>query len=554
MSSQYRTSVIPWIDWEEWNTIYQSLSFSTTSKSINEDGSRILRLWEIRKGCPPVIEASTHLFSSPLNENEKESLQYRLYMSAACVRLVNSFATSLRKNGETGSIMDISIRAGIPSYFVDFRHQISHQAIPSVSALKLFQSDAINLIYKNYWKTQNIHLLKKFKIVTNHAKNILKRLYKNLSVDQHMNKLIEILTPNFYASVVCPVILSFCLKVSCKRRLAIILRRFLSFLQPALSTCQGTLALYLCDSYIPVDDEQQKEIANKKNLQLLKFLLLEHICNSNIPDNGLPYLPLCSCQKCDTAPLDRKDKRYKYIPKRATLSKYAEPALSLLFYRPCQDTFWLLNRLPLEDPIYVSRLTLLSILEEKHQINLLLSSEKTNGKNIGKNRIVEEEQIASDDANSVSEEEDSSDEDSFTNDLSDQEEKKEEEEEEEENQEKELEEERIDFAINEINPNISDKDRSWHVIKLPSYLPWGVSSAQELVKDFRDFGIKTSTKETNNAEYSDSDEEFESNTDMEETIMSNDINDDYHSDWMNPNCFDTLFSDGFFANVIGKVN
>ncbi|CAH9111596.1 unnamed protein product [Cuscuta europaea] len=153
--------LVPWLNWEEWSIIADSL-FSSTPLSVY---SALLRIstWRNR-GCIPVaidvtasiieIQQKDPFFRDnvPKGAQLSEEILTMLY-SMAITRFVNGVIEKNRKKNEI-SIAEAADAIGIPRMVIDVRHEGSHRDLPSLKLARLASTKALDWLQSYYWKPQ----------------------------------------------------------------------------------------------------------------------------------------------------------------------------------------------------------------------------------------------------------------------------------------------------------------------------------------------------------------------------------------------------------------
>ncbi|KAK4369290.1 hypothetical protein RND71_013082 [Anisodus tanguticus] len=153
--------LVPWISWDEWNSIRDSL-FSSSPPSIAFALQRI-STWRSR-GCIPVavdvtasiveIQQKDPFFRKDLGGNalQSEEMLSMLYCMAI-MRLVNGVVEKTRKKAEI-SIAEAANAIGIPRMLIDVRHEGSHRDLPSLQLARLASTKALDWLKSYYWEPQ----------------------------------------------------------------------------------------------------------------------------------------------------------------------------------------------------------------------------------------------------------------------------------------------------------------------------------------------------------------------------------------------------------------
>ncbi|XP_055823518.1 uncharacterized protein LOC129892020 [Solanum dulcamara] len=153
--------LVPWISWDEWNSIRDSL-FSSFPPSVAFALQRI-STWRSR-GCIPVavdvtasiveIQQKDPFFRKDLGGNalQSEEMLSMLYCMAI-MRLVNGVVEKTRKKAEI-SIAEAANAIGIPRMLIDVRHEGSHRDLPSLQLVRLASTKALDWLKSYYWEPQ----------------------------------------------------------------------------------------------------------------------------------------------------------------------------------------------------------------------------------------------------------------------------------------------------------------------------------------------------------------------------------------------------------------
>ncbi|XP_031096651.1 protein LAS1 isoform X2 [Ipomoea triloba] len=153
--------LVPWLTWEEWSFIGDSL-FSSSPLSV-DSALRRISTWRNR-GCIPVavdvtasiieIQQKDPYFRDdvPKRVQLSEGMLAMLY-SMAITRLVNGVIEKNRKKNEL-SIAEAAYAIGIPRMLIDVRHEGSHRDLPSLQLVRLASTKALRWLQSYYWEPQ----------------------------------------------------------------------------------------------------------------------------------------------------------------------------------------------------------------------------------------------------------------------------------------------------------------------------------------------------------------------------------------------------------------
>ena len=127
-------------------------------------------MWRVRGKIPHSVDSSANILEVLLNDKQSSLTSSKLCLSArsenelklmysmCIVRAVNGLVEPSQHNYYAISIMNIANQIGLPSWFVDLRHDSTHGNLPSLYLLK-YACNQLLLWYKiNYWEQQEIYL------------------------------------------------------------------------------------------------------------------------------------------------------------------------------------------------------------------------------------------------------------------------------------------------------------------------------------------------------------------------------------------------------------
>jgi len=86
-----------------------------------------------------------------LDQTQHSQHELRLSYSMAIIRFVNSLVDPLQTAYFARSISSLAAQLGLPLWFVELRHQATHEELPSLPILRQGASQALDWLYTNYW-------------------------------------------------------------------------------------------------------------------------------------------------------------------------------------------------------------------------------------------------------------------------------------------------------------------------------------------------------------------------------------------------------------------
>ncbi|CAN0905330.1 Ribosomal biogenesis protein LAS1L [Linum grandiflorum] len=161
--SGYR--LVPWLNWEEWEFVKDSL-FSDSPHRVSFALHRI-STWRSRGCLPVVIDVTAAIIEIQLKDPlyrkdlphdaiHSEQMLAMLYCMAI-LRLVNCVIEKTRKKNES-SIADAAGAIGIPRSLIDIRHEGSHRDLPALPLVRDSAAKAIDWLKRYYWEPQAVQI------------------------------------------------------------------------------------------------------------------------------------------------------------------------------------------------------------------------------------------------------------------------------------------------------------------------------------------------------------------------------------------------------------
>jgi len=171
--SRKQPRIVPWTSIQEWEQVYHNLYSGYWSNNYNviEKGIKRIKAWKSKGKVPQAIEStatfmeiyvrdciSTNLsyypnddlkYFIPISENE-----LRLLYTMAFIRFVNGIVDPLQKGAYAVSISNLAEQLGLPQWFVDLRHEGTHDQLPSLKVLRNGCKQALDWLNNFYWMKQ----------------------------------------------------------------------------------------------------------------------------------------------------------------------------------------------------------------------------------------------------------------------------------------------------------------------------------------------------------------------------------------------------------------
>ncbi|XP_044504898.1 protein LAS1-like isoform X2 [Mangifera indica] len=162
-SSSNSYKLVPWLSWDEWDFIRESL-FSSSADKVASAVNRI-STWKSRGCLPVVIDVTASIIEiqqrDPYYRDKEEQspdvlkseqLLAMLYCMSI-LRLVNCVVEKTRRKSEF-SIAEAAAAIGIPRKLIDVRHEGSHRDLPALQVVRDCSNKALDWLKAYYWEPQ----------------------------------------------------------------------------------------------------------------------------------------------------------------------------------------------------------------------------------------------------------------------------------------------------------------------------------------------------------------------------------------------------------------
>ncbi|RKF81352.1 putative cell morphogenesis protein las1-like protein [Golovinomyces cichoracearum] len=112
-----------------------------------------VHIWMSRGNCPHLVESTAILNSALLHDRRGgfESYCLRAVYANAFSRFVTGLLDCHQDKRYKLSMYDIAKNIGLPSTFVELRHQATHEELPSLTRLRTATFEALEWIWNYYW-------------------------------------------------------------------------------------------------------------------------------------------------------------------------------------------------------------------------------------------------------------------------------------------------------------------------------------------------------------------------------------------------------------------
>ncbi|GAA6025862.1 hypothetical protein JCM10207_003236 [Rhodosporidiobolus poonsookiae] len=148
-----------WTTPAELHLVYSRLFLSGGDLVQQHDGLARIKVWIARGYCPHAVESTANLLeliladSGPSTSSSRSPSpgELRLSYSMAIIRFVNSLVDPLQTTYYARSIASLAAQLGLPLWFVELRHQATHEELPALGVLRNAARQALDWLYSSYW-------------------------------------------------------------------------------------------------------------------------------------------------------------------------------------------------------------------------------------------------------------------------------------------------------------------------------------------------------------------------------------------------------------------
>ncbi|BGP51858.1 rRNA-processing protein las1 [Rhodotorula kratochvilovae] len=150
----------PWAIYQEFQLVFDRLFASDANPQLQLDAIHRINVWLDRGGCPHAVESTAAILSLVLRDAAPSTsltgaavsdAELRLSYAMAIVRFVNSLVDPLQTAYFARSIASLAAQIGLPLWFVELRHQATHEDLPRLAVLRDAARQALDWLYTHYW-------------------------------------------------------------------------------------------------------------------------------------------------------------------------------------------------------------------------------------------------------------------------------------------------------------------------------------------------------------------------------------------------------------------
>ncbi|GAA5985704.1 hypothetical protein JCM10908_007080 [Rhodotorula pacifica] len=149
-----------WSTRQEFRLVFDRLFASEGDIALQQDAIGRIQVWLNRGQCPHAVESTAALLQLILRDAQPSTStaaqtvsehELRLSYSMAIIRFVNSLVDPLQTTYYARSIASLAAQISLPAWFVELRHQATHEDLPSIAVLRDAARQALDWLYAHYW-------------------------------------------------------------------------------------------------------------------------------------------------------------------------------------------------------------------------------------------------------------------------------------------------------------------------------------------------------------------------------------------------------------------
>jgi len=158
----------PWASIAEWRAVCDALAPSTSTSSASRDDDEdseaavaralsSVRAWRARGRAPLAVETTAALLETMSRDRDarRGALEStRAAYAMTLTRLVNGVVDPAQKGRYAAPVATLAAKAGLPRELVDVRHDATHDAMPTLGALRRGARRALAWCRRWYWDEQ----------------------------------------------------------------------------------------------------------------------------------------------------------------------------------------------------------------------------------------------------------------------------------------------------------------------------------------------------------------------------------------------------------------
>ncbi|GAA6054978.1 Protein LAS1 [Rhodotorula toruloides] len=147
----------PWSTLTEFTHVHHLAFAHSATPTSQLDALERINVWLARGNCPHAVESTAALLtlvlrdSNPSHHAPHSTHDLRLSYAMAMVRFVNSLVDPLQTTYFARSIASLAQQIQLPLWFVELRHQATHEDLPSLGVLRDAARQALDWLCTNYW-------------------------------------------------------------------------------------------------------------------------------------------------------------------------------------------------------------------------------------------------------------------------------------------------------------------------------------------------------------------------------------------------------------------
>lgn len=152
---QHQYIVTPWKSRSELLSIRTAL-YNPPSAEAHSSALATILAWKLRGNIPHAVEATGALFLALSTQWPSDGISgdfaLRATYATALARFVTGYADLGRhRSGPARSMLEVAREIGLPAGFVEVRHEVAHEDLPSLGRLVGLAREAVGWLWEEYW-------------------------------------------------------------------------------------------------------------------------------------------------------------------------------------------------------------------------------------------------------------------------------------------------------------------------------------------------------------------------------------------------------------------
>ncbi|KAB8343225.1 hypothetical protein FH972_022815 [Carpinus fangiana] len=135
------------------SVIYRTGPNAPPAEDKRQKAVNLMEAWKLRGRLPHAMDATCLLLNAILNGQNSgvTPLSARSVYAVAWARFVTGFCDIGKNAAISKSMFKVAHEIGMPEYFVELRHDIAHQGLPSMQRLAQAAEEGMAWLWTHFW-------------------------------------------------------------------------------------------------------------------------------------------------------------------------------------------------------------------------------------------------------------------------------------------------------------------------------------------------------------------------------------------------------------------